>query len=160
MKRAVFIVAASAVLLTGCGAGVEPFQNENDTYSADLAVNSNEYTFILGKETTNVCSQIVTQQSLIMQLSTGTDTKRYISSCESSIKQINECRQVVQTTRPSVGYENDRETALESIDNVLSILELYKADLLSGKLDGISKYSKQLNVEYSILTSLQSVYNN
>lgn len=160
MKKTFFCsVIISIFLLTGCNMDVKPFVDEKDTYSADLAVNANEYSFIIGKEITTICNQIISQQSNMTNAGDGTNNTRLIRACENSISTINECRYVIQTTRPAIGYENDREGILDSIDAVIGILQDYLSSLESNGTD-FSLYIKRLNTEYSILTSYQSVYYN
>lgn len=153
------VTLLSLVLMSGCDMDVKPFVDEKDTYSADLAVNANEYSFIIGKEITTICNQIISQQTNMMNVEPGEDNTRLIRACEDSLNTINECRHIIQTTRPAVGYENDREGILSSIDVIKEILQEYIDGLKNSKTDFLS-LSRRLNAEYSILTSYQSVYYN
>lgn len=167
MKKICGILMAilSLTLISGCTGAISSVEKNTkkqiETFNTEIALNAHEYSFIFNKEITAACGVLTSQMIMSHNVaSNGASIKRAESSLRGSQQTIEVCLEVLKSTYPSSGYEDDRESAIECLNEILDIFDKYEKLLKSGKLDGINEITDSLQTEFNILTSYQNIYYN
>ena len=158
-KRAVILSCMLTIccILLLCGCSVKELAEKNMsaegvTYSARYAQSPHQYTNFLNKEIEAVTNQLSTQMLLAESVEKGNyNIEEAVLSAEDSIQIIQECIDNVDTMRPPVDYEENRESVLRLMENGKNTVEDYRDALLNG--DSPEGYAKKMQADFIAITA-------
>ena len=150
------IVLATAFCTVGCGKMVKP--DRGNGYSTQYALSAVEYTVFLSEQTAVVENVLVTRLSMANSVADGTyEASKEIENTEEALSKIESVKTEVLTTMPAQGYETDRQTMLDQIEDVRLVLENYKSSLSSESKQDLKSCAEEMKACYVALSGEANV---
>lgn len=162
--RKIFCLFIATLLLAmvGCTEKISTnVEKQIETFGSDLALNAHEYSYILNKEITTVCGILASQMIIVHNvIINDTSFDRAETSIKGARTTVETSLFVIESTRPAISYEDDREEVIDSMNNILNIFDDYEVLLKQENIEAITDIAARLKTEFNVLTSYQNVYYN
>ena len=160
LKKIVCIsLIAASVLLAQTGCGKMELANPEDGYSTNYALSAIEYNIFLNKQIGVAENVLATRLSMANSVAGGTyEPEKEIVSAEEAISKIEDIKDEITVTMPATNYENDRQNALDLIEDSLLVLNDYLDALNSNDQERIETCAVQMKDCYIALSGEANAY--